>query len=154
MCCRTFCWRANRRPCNSPATFRWPSLSLYTRNIWAPVRQKWQSIGCPYTFWKTEWEYFWPVQPNEGRLGDSEHGRHRYRGFVIQVTPTQKSFSEIPNVLMYEEKMMSVLVEGRRPYCWLCGALGHMSKAPHPSQATVTTAIPAVVSAAEEPGGV
>lgn len=49
--------------------------------------------------------------------------------FVVQVTLIQKSFREIPNVLICWEKMMPVVVEGRRPYCWSCSALGHISKA-------------------------
>lgn len=44
---------------------------------------------------------------------------------------------------------MSVVAEGRWPYCWTCGAVGHMSKArpekntvPQPSQvAAVETTI-------------
>lgn len=48
--------------------------------------------------------------------------------FVIQVTLTWKSFSEIPNILVCQEKMMPVVVEGCYPSCWLCGASGHMSK--------------------------
>lgn len=42
---------------------------------------------------------------------------------------TRKSFVRIRNVLRCRDKMMSVVVEGRRPYWWACGASGHMSKA-------------------------
>lgn len=45
--------------------------------------------------------------------------------FVLHVTMTHKRFSEIPNILMCREKRMPVVVEGRQPHCWLCGASGH-----------------------------
>lgn len=48
----------------------------------------------------------------------------------LQVTVNRKSFGEIPNILVCQEKRM--LVEGWRPCCWLCGASGHMAKeCPH-----------------------
>lgn len=47
--------------------------------------------------------------------------------FILQVILKRKSFGEIPNVLMCRKKMVLVIVEGRRPYCWSCDASGHMS---------------------------
>lgn len=74
---------------------------------------------------------------------------------VLQVTLMRQAFVEIPNVLMCRERRMLVVVEGRKPYCWLCGASGHMSKAcpakkpqppPYPTTATTTTAAAVVVA--------
>lgn len=36
---------------------------------------------------------------------------------------------EIPNTLMCEGRQIYVIVEGRRPLCWVCGAAGHLSRA-------------------------
>lgn len=57
---------------------------------------------------------------------------------------------------MCREKRMLVMVEGRKPYCWSCGASRHMSKAcsakssqpPSRPTATTTTTITAIVSVA------
>lgn len=48
---------------------------------------------------------------------------------VLQVTLTRKNFTDIPNILMCRERRMLVVVKGRRPYCWSCGVLQHMTKA-------------------------
>lgn len=48
--------------------------------------------------------------------------------FVLHVSLTRKSFAEISNVLLCRDKMMPVVVEGYRLYCWACDASGHMSK--------------------------
>lgn len=45
---------------------------------------------------------------------------------VLQVTLIRMRFADILNILMYREKRILVVVEGRRPYCWLCGVSGHM----------------------------
>lgn len=42
---------------------------------------------------------------------------------VLQVILSRKSFGE-----MCREKRIMVVVEGRRPYFWSCGAPGHISK--------------------------
>lgn len=46
----------------------------------------------------------------------------------LQFTLTQRSFGEIPNILLCRERRMLVAVKGRRPCCWSCGASGHMAK--------------------------
>lgn len=46
-----------------------------------------------------------------------------------KMTDSRLILAEIPNVLMCRVRMMSVSVEGRRPYCWSCGALRHMAEA-------------------------
>lgn len=89
--------------------------------------------------------------------------------FVFQVTLTSKIFGEIPNVFMRREKRKRVVVEGRRPYCWPCGASEHMAKAcigrsvtelsqttsqlqTTPSQAGTTAAIVAATEKTPEKG--
>lgn len=46
----------------------------------------------------------------------------------VQITADQQNFRDIQNVLVSREKRMLVVVEGRRPCCWFCGASGHMAK--------------------------
>lgn len=46
----------------------------------------------------------------------------------LQVTLTQRSFGEIPNILLCRERRILVAVEGWRPCCWSCRASGHMAK--------------------------
>lgn len=48
--------------------------------------------------------------------------------FVLYITLTRQSFQDIPNILKCRDKMMPIVVEGRRPYSWTCGSLEHMSK--------------------------
>lgn len=47
---------------------------------------------------------------------------------VLEITLTRKSIADIPNILMYRERRMLVVVEGQRPYSWSCRSLGHMVK--------------------------
>lgn len=47
---------------------------------------------------------------------------------VLDISLTRKSIADIPNILMYRERRMSVVVEGQNPYCWSCRSLGHMVK--------------------------
>ncbi|CAE1242006.1 unnamed protein product [Acanthosepion pharaonis] len=46
----------------------------------------------------------------------------------VIVTVTRKNFVAIPNVLTFEGRPIYVTVEGRRPLCWACGVVGHLSK--------------------------
>lgn len=46
--------------------------------------------------------------------------------FVLQITLTRRSIADIPNILMYREKRMLLVVEGRRPYCWSYRTSGHI----------------------------
>lgn len=45
---------------------------------------------------------------------------------VLEITLTCKSFAGISNILMCRERRIFAVVEGRRPYCWSCGASEHM----------------------------
>lgn len=58
---------------------------------------------------------------------------------VLQITLTHRRFANILNILMYREMRILVVVEGRRPYCWLCGVSGHMAKACPGSNVTSKT---------------
>lgn len=51
------------------------------------------------------------------------------RDIILQVVLTRQSFQDIPNILTCRFKKILVVVEGRRPCCWACGAVGHMAKA-------------------------
>lgn len=77
---------------------------------------------------------------------------------VLQVSLTRHSSVEIPNLLMCREKRMLVVVEGRHPFCWTCGASGHMStacprkKVAAQPQANTTAAATITVAATEVSG--
>lgn len=42
----------------------------------------------------------------------------------VQITLDQHNFREIPNTLVCRKRKMLVVVEGRKPCCWLCGVGG------------------------------
>lgn len=46
----------------------------------------------------------------------------------IMFTLTMKIFVETPNVLTCGGHSIYVVVEGLVPFCWCCGASGHLSK--------------------------
>lgn len=46
----------------------------------------------------------------------------------IMVTLFRKNFIDIPNVLTCGGRNIYVVVKGRRPHCWSCGATGHLAK--------------------------
>lgn len=70
---------------------------------------------------------------------------------VLQVVLTRQSFLDITTVLTCRNKRMLVVVEGRRPCCWSCGAVGHMSNAcPEKKQEEPTTSIPAAAPVEKE----
>lgn len=66
---------------------------------------------------------------------------------VLQVILNRPAFERIPNLLKCRDKKMQVVVEGRKPFCWLCYAPGHVAKArpkkdtqpPRPSATTPAT---------------
>lgn len=67
--------------------------------------------------------------------------------FVVQVTLTRKGFSNIPNTLMCQERIIPMVVERWCPYCWSCSVMRHMVKAcpskkaaSQPNQAAVPAA--------------
>ena len=68
-----------------------------------------------------------------------------YRDYVFQLCLTQEGFQAIPEIIISRERQMMVFVEGRRPHCWSCKQLGHISKfcpgknPPNAAAATATT---------------
>ena len=74
-----------------------------------------------------------------------------YGDHVFRLCLTREGFRDIPEVISSRERQMMVVVEGRRPRCWSCKQLGHISKfcpkkdppnvaAPAASTVTTTTA--------------
>ena len=64
-----------------------------------------------------------------------------YGDYVFRMCLTREGFQAIPETIVSRERQM-VVVEGRRPRCWSCKQLGHISKfcpkkdPPHASAAT------------------
>lgn len=48
--------------------------------------------------------------------------------FSVQVILDRTKLQEIPDILVCRGKRIFVVVEGRRPHCWLCGTVGHLAK--------------------------
>lgn len=44
----------------------------------------------------------------------------------LYVTRTSKCFTGAPNILTCQGCNILIIVEGRRPYCWYCGDVGHI----------------------------
>ena len=68
--------------------------------------------------------------------------------YVFRMCLTREGFQTIPEIIVSRERQMMVMVEGRRPRCWSCKQLGHISKfcpqkdpskAPAAAAATVAT---------------
>ena len=81
-----------------------------------------------------------------------------YGDYVFRMCLTREGFQAIPETIVSRERQMMVVVEGRRPRCWSCKQLGHISKfcpqkdppkAPAAAAATVTkeTAVTTVSTA-------
>lgn len=49
------------------------------------------------------------------------------RDFSVQVILDRTKLQEIPDILC-RGKRIFVVVQGRRPHCWLCGTSGHLAK--------------------------
>ena len=47
----------------------------------------------------------------------------------VLVTMNRQEYRDVPNIIMCGSHKIFVVVEGRRPHCWSCGAAGHMAKA-------------------------
>lgn len=45
---------------------------------------------------------------------------------AVEITLNRQNFAEIPNIILYRDRRMLVVVEGRKPYC---GMQEHMAKA-------------------------
>lgn len=76
----------------------------------------------------------------------------------VQVTLDRNSFKQIPNTFACRERKMWIVVEGRKPSCWVCDVVGHIAKdcpAKRPLPVTQPTPIPeaAVVVAVTEKRG-
>ena len=48
--------------------------------------------------------------------------------YVFTMCLDRGGFTAIPHVIEYEDRAMTVVVEGRKPQCWNCKQLGHFSK--------------------------
>lgn len=79
---------------------------------------------------------------------------------AIEIRLTHRRFNDINNTLICREKRMLVMVEGRRPYYWSCGASGYMAKTfpgkngtPRP-RTTVTTKTTVEAESNKAPDGV
>ena len=71
-----------------------------------------------------------------------------YGDYVFRMCLTREGFQAIPETTISRDRQMMVIVEGRRPRCWSCKQLGHISKfcpqkdppkTPAAAAATVTT---------------
>ena len=68
-----------------------------------------------------------------------------YGDYVFRMCLTRVGFQAIPETIVSRDRQMMLIVEGRRPRCWSCKQLGHISKfcpqkdPPKAAAATVTT---------------
>ena len=64
--------------------------------------------------------------------------------YVFTMCLDRGGFTAIPHTISYEDRTMTVVVEGRKPQCWNCKQLGHFSKScPQKTTKTApTTATP------------
>ena len=51
-----------------------------------------------------------------------------YGDHVFQLCLTGEGFQAIPEVIISRGRQMMVVIEGRRPRCWSCKQLGHISR--------------------------
>ena len=58
--------------------------------------------------------------------------------YIFTMCLDRGGFTAIPHVIEYENQIMTVVVEGRKPQCWNCKQLGHFSKS-CPQKTTKTT---------------
>ena len=66
-----------------------------------------------------------------------------YGDHVFRLCLTREGFQAIPEIIISRGRQMMVVVEGRRPRCWSCKQLGHISKfcpQKDPPSAAVSTA--------------
>ena len=82
--------------------------------------------------------------------------------YVFTMCLDREGFTAIPHTISYEDRAMTVVVEGRKPQCWNCKQLGHFSKScpqkttkttptTTPPIAKTTTTITAVAATVAEP---
>ena len=73
-----------------------------------------------------------------------------YGDHVFRLCLTREGFQAIPEIIISRERQMMVVVEGRRPRCWSCKQLGHISKfcpQKDPPSAAVSTALTTTTTA-------
>ena len=64
-----------------------------------------------------------------------------YRDYAFRLCLTRDNFKAIPETLISGDRQMIVMVEGRRPRCWSCKQIGHISKfCPDKQENTVAAA--------------
>ena len=51
-----------------------------------------------------------------------------YEDYAFRLCLTRDGFKAIPEILISGDRQMIVMVEGRRPRCWSCKQIGHISK--------------------------
>ena len=51
-----------------------------------------------------------------------------YGDYAFRLCLTRDGFKAIPETLISGDRQMIVMVEGRRPRCWSCKKIGHISK--------------------------
>ena len=51
-----------------------------------------------------------------------------YGDYAFRMCLTRDGFKAIPEILISGDRQMIVMVEGRRPRCWSCKQIGHISK--------------------------
>ena len=59
--------------------------------------------------------------------------------YVFTMCLDRGGFTAIPHTISYEDRAMTVVVEGRKPQCWNCKQLGHFSKSCPQKTTTKTT---------------
>lgn len=65
--------------------------------------------------------YFMQFREILGYSSDHKVGEWRF-----DVMLCRRAFDTIPSMLDIDERMLPVIVTGRRPTCWKCGKTGHM----------------------------
>ena len=68
--------------------------------------------------------------------------------YVCTMCLDRGGFTAIPHVIEYEDRAMTVVVEGRKPQCWNCKQLGHFSKSCPQKTTTKTTTTNTTTTAA------
>ena len=72
-----------------------------------------------------------------------------YRDYAFRLCLTRDGFKAIPETLISGDRQMIVMVEGRRPRCWSCKQIGHISKfCPEKPENSTAAAAAAAVTAA------
>ena len=65
--------------------------------------------------------------------------------YIFTMCLDRGGFTAVPHIIEYENQVMTVVVEGRKPQCWNCKQLGHFSKSC--PQKTTKSTTPATTTA-------